>query len=209
MAADTPWLVSGLVLMEPIVRGRREEAWPKARLMDGRSLIDLTRVRRNHWPSREEAARFFSNNKNYRDWHPEVLEAFLSHGLAEAVEGGTGEEGAGQGGLRPRGLQLACPPWLEADFYELEPGEMLFQWAERCQCPVVLIMGADSEVVHPGGHGRPHQSLRGGDSFHTAGGPHLPHATSPGNGAGAGHDPYNAARRDERQRRQKISRSRI
>ena len=46
---------------------------------------------------------------------------------------------------------MACPPWLEADFYELEPGGMLFQWAERCQCPAVLLMGADSEVVHAGG----------------------------------------------------------
>ncbi len=146
VAAETPGLVSGLVLMEPIARGRRGDPWPKARLNDGRSLIDLTRMRRNHWPSREEAAKFFATNKSYRDWHPEVLEAFLSHGLTEVGKGG-----AGKGGLRQSGLQLACPPWLEADFYELEPGEMLFQWAERCQCPAVLMMGADSVVVHAGG----------------------------------------------------------
>lgn len=141
VAAETPDLVSGLVLMEPIVRGRRGDPWPTARLSDGRSLIDLTRMRRNHWASREEAEEFFATNKSYRDWHPEVMEAFLSHGLTEASGGGAGEGG----------LQLACPPWLEADFYELEPGEMLFEWAERCPCPAVLMMGADSTVAHAGG----------------------------------------------------------
>ena len=141
VAAEAPSLVSGLVLMEPIARGRRGDPWPTARLSDGRSLIGLTRMRKNRWPSREEAATFFATNKSYRDWHPEALEAFLSHGLIEAVG-----DGAGQGGL-----QLACPPWLEADFYALEPGELLFQWAERCQCPAVLMMGAESVVVHAEG----------------------------------------------------------
>lgn len=156
VAAESPGLVTGLVLMEPIARGRRGDPWPKARLGDGRSLIGLTRVRRNHWPSREEAAKFFSANESYRDWHPEALEAFLSHGLTGfredgAEEDGTGEGGNGRDGAGRGGLRLACPPWLEAGFYELEPGDMLFQWAESCQCPAVLMMGADSVVVHAGG----------------------------------------------------------
>jgi pimeloyl-ACP methyl ester carboxylesterase len=136
LAAESPELVCGLLLLDPLVRAPRREPWPVPRPEDGPTLVDRTRTRRERWPSRSEAEAALSASVGYRHWAPGPLAAFLAHGLID-VPGD--------------GVRLACPPWLEVRIYETPPREEMFDLAERVRCPAAILRGAGSPVVHPQG----------------------------------------------------------
>lgn len=129
LAAQAPHLVAGLLMLDPIVLtrpGRPPMLPPK---INGRTIIDVTRTRREQWPSRDEAIETLRASRGYRNWSPGAFAAFCEHGLLDD----------GRGGVR-----LACPAWLEAIIYETVPREVLYEWAGRVRCPAVVLRGATS-----------------------------------------------------------------
>lgn len=129
LAAQAPHLVAGLLMLDPIVLtrpGRPPMLPPK---INGRTIIDVTRTRREQWPSREEAVETLRASRGYRNWSPRAFAAFCEHGLLDD----------GRGGVR-----LACPAWLEATIYETVPREVLYEWAGQVRCPVVILRGMTS-----------------------------------------------------------------
>lgn len=129
LAAKAPHLVAGLLMLDPIVLTRPGHPPMSPPTLNGRTIIDVTRTRKEQWPSREEAMETLRASRGYRNWSPAAFAAFGEHGLLDD----------GQGGVR-----LACPAWLEATIYETVPREGLYEWAGRVQCPVVVLRGATS-----------------------------------------------------------------
>ncbi len=129
LAARAPHLVAGLLMLDPIVLTRPGGPPMPAPQINGRTIIDVTRTRRERWPSREEAMETLRASRGYRNWSPAAFAAFCGHGLLDDERGG---------------VRLACPAWLEATIYETVPREVLYEWAEQVRCPVVILRGKTS-----------------------------------------------------------------
>ena len=135
LTAESPELVSGLLLMEPnLVRGRRDE-WPSNATGIQAQMIEGAQRRRERWPNRAEAAAWLRERGTYRDWAPGPFDAFIQGGLLD--------DGAE--------VRLACPPWLEAQAYGTLPDAVMFRWADTIKVPTVLIKANDSPVVSANG----------------------------------------------------------
>lgn len=132
LAVERPGLATGLVLMEPIIRAVPGQPWPPPRVLGGRSLVELTKVRQEKWPSLDSARRFLAENLAYRDWASPPREEFLDHGLTAIGDGK---------------VKLACPPMIESDIYANDPGHRQFDWARLSPCPAVVMQGRDSVAV--------------------------------------------------------------
>ncbi|PSK45282.1 Peroxisomal membrane protein LPX1 [Elsinoe australis] len=82
LALMHPRLFHSLVLLDPVIaRVPGPGNWMPAR---------ASAVRRDVWPSREEARKGFARSKFYQKWDGRVLERWVEHGLRE-VEGAEGQ----------------------------------------------------------------------------------------------------------------------
>jgi len=153
LAAEAPHLVSGLLLLEPIVRGGATGDWARPRVIAGRNIIERTRTRQALWPNRAEAEAAFTGHPAYAGWDAGVLSTYLAHALIDEASGnGSGTDGGMEASERgERETRLACPPWLEALIYETEPKREMFAYARAARCPAVLMRGEDSLDVSAAG----------------------------------------------------------
>ena len=78
MAIMHPRLLSGLVMIDPVIQG--SAAIPPAK---DSNIARLSTFRRDTWPSKAEAEASFRKNKFYQTWDPRVFERLLLHGLKE------------------------------------------------------------------------------------------------------------------------------
>ncbi|KAL4977129.1 alpha/beta-hydrolase [Aspergillus desertorum] len=69
-----PRLFTSLVLMEPVIEKDIHTG-------KGPTLVKLSLDRKDIWPSRSEAAKYFK--KSFHKWDPRVLERWLEHGLRD------------------------------------------------------------------------------------------------------------------------------
>ncbi|GAM44029.1 hypothetical protein TCE0_060r19321 [Talaromyces pinophilus] len=69
-----PRLFTSLVLMEPVIE-------PNALAGKGPIFVSLSLNRKDSWPSRSEAAKYFK--KAYKNWDPRVLESYIKYGLKD------------------------------------------------------------------------------------------------------------------------------
>ncbi len=133
LAAEHPELVAGLLLLEPLILWGRRDDWAAQDSERSRNMIANTEQRRGHWPSREEAAEWLRARGSYQAWAESAFAAFVATALVPAPDGG---------------VQLACPPWLEARGYATLPDAIVFHWADRIKAPAVFLRGRQS---FPGG----------------------------------------------------------
>jgi len=131
-AAAVPDKVTGLLLLDPLARGTREQPWPAASQAAAIRLAEATSLRTAHWATREAAAAWLRETSPYRHWAPAAREAFLEAGLVSAH----------QGGLRP-----ACDPAFERSLYEGRRAQDIFAWADAVRAPTVILRGKDSPVA--------------------------------------------------------------
>jgi lipase len=87
--------------------------------------------RRNAWTSAEEMLTRFADRPPYADWDPAVLADYCTHGLLPAVDGG--------------GLELACPPTLEASVYQNALRTSPHEWLQYLSVPSTLIRAPTGE----------------------------------------------------------------
>ena len=135
LAAESPELVSGLLLMEPnLVRGRRD-VWPGNDGGIQQEMIQGAAKRRDRWNNRAEAAAWLRERGTYRDWAEGPFNAFIESALVD--------DGAA--------VRLACPPWLESQAYATLPDAVMFRWADTLRVPAVVVRAEQSPVVSANG----------------------------------------------------------
>ncbi|KAG2159263.1 Alpha/Beta hydrolase protein [Suillus bovinus] len=74
-ALHFPALFSSMILLDAMIDTYRDFVWERTQYLTGASLI-----RRDQWPSREEALRSFKCSPMFSTWHPDVLRALYESG---------------------------------------------------------------------------------------------------------------------------------
>lgn len=72
-----PRLMTSLVLIDPVIQSAFPAAPDHARLASPQASA----FRRDHWPSRVEAASSFKKSRFYQSWDPRVLDLWIKYGL--------------------------------------------------------------------------------------------------------------------------------
>jgi len=126
VAAERPDLVNALVLLEAAVNPPREPA--AAASPDGvPTLIERTLRRRYSWSSREEAAEYIRARQPYDAWDAAVFASFIDTGIVPAAAGG---------------VELACPPEIEASVFKEAVGSRAWERLPAVACPTWIGRGA-------------------------------------------------------------------
>jgi len=81
--------------------------------------------RRNQWASVEEMRARFADRSPYSGWEPAVLDDYCTYGLLPASS--------------CEGLELACPPTLEASMYQNALRTDPYAWLADLKAPATLI----------------------------------------------------------------------
>ncbi|KAG2135958.1 Alpha/Beta hydrolase protein [Suillus clintonianus] len=81
-ALNFPALFSSMVLLDAMIDTFQEFTWEPTQRMVGATLL-----RREQWPSREDALRSFKSSPMISAWHPDVLRLYVDYGLYDD-EGG-------------------------------------------------------------------------------------------------------------------------
>jgi pimeloyl-ACP methyl ester carboxylesterase len=120
-----PGLLPSLVVVEPVV-------FPSGFNYDA-ALAQQALRRRAAFPSLADARRHFVGRGIFSRWRTDALEGYL------------------RGGLRSSngGWELACPPELEAQFYELGMNHGVWERLGELMVPVRLLIG-DESTFHAG-----------------------------------------------------------
>lgn len=144
VAARRPQLVRSVVLLDaPIVAGWRAGAF---RLLKATGMIHrggpgrVAARRRDRWATREAARQHFQGKPVFARWHPQVMDDYLRHGLADT--------GA------PQGVGLVFDRAIETAIYDTLPhhlGALLRR--QPLQCPVSYVAGRHSRESHQLGLG--------------------------------------------------------
>lgn len=132
LAAETPALAAGLLMLEPPLRVARGEALPPEVLEFMHAFIERARNRRDGWADRAEAAAWLAGSIGYRLWNEQSRAAFVAEGLVPGPDGS---------------VRLATPPWLEAALYETVPRQEVYGWADQARCAGVILRGLDSTAA--------------------------------------------------------------
>lgn len=91
-------------------------------------LARQARARRKHWPSRDEALALLRNRGVYKGWADAALQAFVTHALKDADDGG---------------VELKCRPSREADIFSSAP-DRLWSLLGRVRTPTLVLHGSDT-----------------------------------------------------------------
>ncbi|KAG1867590.1 Alpha/beta hydrolase family-domain-containing protein [Suillus tomentosus] len=82
-ALHFPALFSSMILVDAMIDTYQGFAWEHTQYLVGASSI-----RRDQWPSREDALRSFKSSPMFSAWHPDVLQLYVDFGLYEDDSGG-------------------------------------------------------------------------------------------------------------------------
>ncbi|RGE46065.1 alpha/beta hydrolase [Comamonas testosteroni] len=90
-ASKRPDLARGVLLIDsPLLGGWKANAVGLAKqtpLVASVSPGKISQRRRYHWASNEEALEFFRHKKAFAQWHPQVLQDYVEHGLVDDDQG--------------------------------------------------------------------------------------------------------------------------
>ena len=133
-ACRRPDLAAGVVLIDsPVLAGWRAHSVRVMKLSGLMSRVSpgrVSRTRRQHWPSAEDAFRHFAAKHAFARWDPRVLRDYIAAGTEAAPEGG---------------VRLAFRRDIETRFYDTVPhhfGAVLRRHPP--QCPVSFLGGTQS-----------------------------------------------------------------
>jgi len=129
VAARLPGRFSGLLLVDPVLMPPDiyHQRWGEAEADPASHPVSR---RRNHWDSAEEMIARFADRPPYSGWKREVLEDYCRYGLVPAKAGG---------------LELACPPTLEASAYIGSGGRDVYPLIATIECPVTVLRARNGE----------------------------------------------------------------
>jgi pimeloyl-ACP methyl ester carboxylesterase len=138
LASRHPERVASVVLLDsPVLAGWRAQA---VRFVKLTGLVrrvtpgKVSRLRRQHWPSRSAALQHFAGKRGFARWDARVLNDYIDAGT-EA-----------QAGAADEGVQLAFRRDIETHFYNTLPHHLGTLLRRRpLACPVAYIGGTESE----------------------------------------------------------------
>lgn len=143
VACARPDLAASVVLLDsPLLTGWRAQSirLAKATRLIGRlSPGHVSRRRRQHWPSADDARRHFASKGSFARWPGEVLDDYVRAGL-EPEDGPAG------------GVRLAFRRDVETRLYNTLPhhlGSLLARHAPRC--PLAFVGGTQSAEIRRAG----------------------------------------------------------
>lgn len=127
-AALLPPAFSQLLLVDPVMLVPETYAV----VPDNQAVADHPVARRrNAWDSGEQMIAHFAAREPYRHWRADVLADYCNYGLVPAPDG--------------QGLELACPPALEASAYAGAWRNNPYLWISDVQCPVTIVRARNAE----------------------------------------------------------------
>ncbi len=122
VAAARPRTFKRLALIDPVMMAPEIYAmpspWPK-------NVEHPVARRRNSWSSWQEMFDAFKARHPYSLWRPRVLEDYCRYGLLPKANG--------------EGLELACPPTIEASIYMGSTGTDVYALARAIEVPVLVV----------------------------------------------------------------------
>ena len=136
-AAKYPELARGVLMLDsPLISGWRATTLGVAKrtqLVGSVSPGKVSARRRAQWPSMDEAQSYFHSKRIFTRWHPQVLQDYLTHGLARSDDGQ---------------LRLHFTREVETTIYNTLPHN-LGSWLSRnpLRCPVAFIGGRASREM--------------------------------------------------------------
>lgn len=129
-AALVPDKFAGLLLVDPVMMPPETYAVEPDGLAGSPGDHPVAR-RRNAWESAEQMAAHFAQRAPYAHWRPDVLADYCRHGLVSAPSG--------------EGLELACPPVLEASAYMGSWRNNPYGWVGAIACPTTVLRARNAE----------------------------------------------------------------
>ncbi|KAG1789198.1 Alpha/Beta hydrolase protein [Suillus plorans] len=82
-ALHFPTLFSSMILLDAMIDTFQKYTWEHTQYLVGATLL-----RRDQWPTREDALRSFKSSPMFSAWHPDVLRLYVDFGLYEDDSGG-------------------------------------------------------------------------------------------------------------------------
>lgn len=140
-AIKRPGIAAGVVLLDsPLIAGwvaHSLRALKATRLIDRLGPGRISKTRRMHWPSREDAHRHYAGKRAFARWHPDVLAAYIGAGLEDAPDGG---------------VQLRFRREVETRYYRTVPHDLASRLRRHpLRCPVSYIGGTQSAEMRQTG----------------------------------------------------------
>lgn len=134
LAAQRPAAFRHLALIDPVIMAPSFYEGEAAPPIPDPAEHPVAR-RRNVWSSAEEMRARFADRPPYANWDPRVLADYCTHGLLPAADG--------------EGLELACPPALEASVYQNALRTSPHSWLPHLAVPATLIRAPTGERGGP------------------------------------------------------------
>jgi pimeloyl-ACP methyl ester carboxylesterase len=150
VACVRPELACGVVLLDsPVIAGWRAHGLRIAKasgLIDRVSPGHISRRRRHHWASLEEAHRHFAPKPAFARWHPQALSDYVIQGT-EAFGGGR---------------RLSFSREIETNIYRTPPHDLpLMLRRHPPKCPVAFVGGTRSVEIRRVGLDATHRVTQG------------------------------------------------
>ncbi|MEQ8310164.1 MAG: alpha/beta hydrolase [Sphingopyxis sp.] len=130
LASQRPAAFGHLVLIDPVIMDPALYDSENAGPIPDPADHPVAR-RRNRWASPEEMRARFADRPPYARWDPHVLADYCTHGLLSAADGD--------------GLELACPPMIEASVYQNALRTNPHEWLHYLAVPSTLIRAPTGE----------------------------------------------------------------
>lgn len=116
-----PGTFRALYCYEPVIH---PEYVNDAQRLEG--FLERTRRRRSRFPSRAAAIENYRSKPPYDAFAPDVLDAYVEHGLASHADGA---------------VHLKCRPEVEARIYQMGPYHRAWDGLPAISCPVTIARG--------------------------------------------------------------------
>ena len=130
LASQRPAAFRHLVLIDPVIMDPAFYEGEAAKVIPDPADHPVAR-RRNVWTDVEEMRARFADRPPYANWDPRVLADYCAHGLLPPADGA--------------GLELACPPALEASVYQNALRTSPHEWLHYLATPSTVIRAPTGE----------------------------------------------------------------
>ena len=129
-AAVAPDRFAQLLLVDPVMLTPENYA-PRPDAAESLPSDHPVARRRNVWDSAKQMIERFADREPYAYWRADVLADYCTYGLVPAASG--------------EGLELACPPALEASAYMGAWQNDPYPWIGQVACPTTILRARNAE----------------------------------------------------------------
>lgn len=134
LAAKAPDQVARLLMIDPVIMPADYYRGEPDNMGSDPNAHPVAR-RRNFWESAEQMIDHFAAREPYVYWRPDVLADYCRYGLVAAKT--------------RDGLELACPPVLEASAYMGSWRNNPYDWIGQIACPTTILRARNSDRKGP------------------------------------------------------------